>query len=392
MDASRKSSSEEGFDPQRRRLMFGLAAGLGLAAAGGVPALFQSAQAATNGPQGFDQAKAADLAVAENGTSRPVGWNQPGECMVSVRRWIAGAGGRMAGGNVWETFVNSPATLIGTGAAVTSQAVKGDVIQYHYNPDRTQFAKGVHTLMVVSNNGDGTLKIVQSNSPANTGKVSVVDRWRPAPPANFTAHLWRFGKVAAVASPRPPAPSGLARFANSIVRWEKDSRTTWFVTPDLKRLWIPDGGTYNELKSRGFAGPHVLNAATLDALPDQRDQWVASGATWTGNRSLRRGMEVRSPDRRYLFVLQTDGNLVLYGPSGRALWATDSRTSRWRDQVKVIFQGDGNLVTYDGAGRAVWASNTNNRGADRFVVQGDGNLVIYAGSRAVWASNTNGRT
>ena len=158
--------------------------------------LFLLAAGNASAAQNFDQARAADVGVSENGTSRPTGWDQPGECIKSVQRWITGAGGRMAGGGAYSAYVNSPADLIATGsAAVAAQAVKGDVIQYTYNPNRNTYANGVHTVMVVANNGNGTLRIVQSNAPAGSGRVSVVDGWRPAPPANFTAYLWRFGQV-----------------------------------------------------------------------------------------------------------------------------------------------------------------------------------------------------
>lgn len=188
-----------------------------------------------------------------------------------------------------------------------------------------------------------------------------------------------------------PAPVNLAQYANTLVRVNGDTVTTWFVSPDLRRLWVPDGGTYQELKARGFAGPFSLPASTISQLPDQGGQWVASGASWGANRELRRGMSVRSSDGRYLFALQGDGNLVLYGPSGRALWATSWRTGAWQAQEFVIFQGDGNLVTY-GGGRAIWASGTGGRGGNQFVVQSDGNLVIYASGRPIWASNTAGLT
>lgn len=194
-----------------------------------------------------------------------------------------------------------------------------------------------------------------------------------------------------VVTPPPPPAVDVSRYANTLVRWSGDGVTTWFVTPDLKRLWVPDGGTFQELKARGFAGPYALSSATLNQLPDQAGLWVASGASWRGNRTMRRGMSVRSSDGRYLFAMQTDGNLVLYGPSGRAVWATDRVTGAWRSQESVVFQSDGNLVTY-GGGRPIWASNTAGRGADHFEVQSDGNLVIYRGGTPVWASNTAGRT
>ena len=190
----------------------------------------------------------------------------------------------------------------------------------------------------------------------------------------------------------PPTPTmNLAQYANRIVKWDGNATASWFVTPDLKRLWIPDGGTFNELRARGFGGPIVLPASTLDQLPDQANQWVASGSQWGANRTLRRGMEVRSADGRYRFVMQHDGNLVLYGPTGRATWATSFLTGSWRSQEFVIFQGDGNLVTY-GGGRAIWASGTGGRGGSRLAIQSDGNLVIYVAAGAIWSSGTAGRT
>jgi hypothetical protein len=122
-------------------------------------------------------------------------------------------------------------------------------------------------------------------------------------------------------------------------------------------------------------------------LPDQTNLWAACGDTLAVNRILRRDMYLRSSDGRYSFWLQGDGNLVLYGPSGRALWATNRFNTDF-----LVMQGDGNLVGYTNGGAPTWASNTAGRGGDRFVVQNDGNLVIYSPTRAVWASNTAGRT
>jgi hypothetical protein len=241
-----------------------------------------------------------------------------------------------------------------------------------------------HVAFVESVNADGTVNISEYNG-GGTGQYGTRNSVR------FDSYIYVPGLTQTQTPPPPPPSSDLSRYRNTIVKWSGSSTTSWFVTPDLKRLWIPDGNTYNQLRARGFAGPYVLDSATLDRMPDQRDQWVASGAAWGKNRELRRGMSVRSSDGRYLFVMQDDGNLVLYGPSGRALWSTDRLTSAWRSQEFVIFQGDGNLVTY-GGGRAIWASNTAGRGGDHFEVQSDGNLVIYAGSRPLWASNTAGRT
>lgn len=240
-----------------------------------------------------------------------------------------------------------------------------------------------HVAFVESVNGDGSVNVSEYNSAVKGG-------YGTRNGVRFDAYVYVSGVTQTPAPPAPPA-NNVGRYANTIVKWSGDANTSWYVTPDLKRLWIPDGGTYNQLKSRGVAGPHVLDSATLNQLPDLKNQWVASGSTWTGNRTMRRGMTVKSADGRYTFAMQNDGNLVLYGPSGRAVWSSDRVTSSWRAQEFVIFQADGNLVTY-GGGRAVWSTSTAGKGATRFEVQNDGNLVVYAGNRALWASGTGGRT
>ncbi len=229
-----------------------------------------------------------------------------------------------------------------------------------------------HVALVSGVNADGSVSVEEYNQALN-GLYGT----RGAVRAEWYLH-------------KGSASSNVAQYANTIVKWDGDPVTSWFVTPDLRRLWIPDGGTYNELRSRGFAGPFVLPSASLNQLPDQSGFWVASGAVWGANRTLRRGMSVRSTDGRYVFAMQTDGNLVLYGPSGRALWATSWLRSGWSSQQYVVFQGDGNLVTYSNNG-PIWWTGTSGRGANQFIVQGDGNLVVYSPSGPLWASNTAGQ-
>lgn len=183
-------------------------------------------------------------------------------------------------------------------------------------------------------------------------------------------------------------PKELAKYAGRLVQWKGDTKakpTTWFVTPDLKRLWVPDAATLTCLRKRySLAGK--LPGATLDRLPDQKGQWVPCGDVMQADRVLRRGMSLKSVSGKYQFVLQGDGNLVLYGPTKKALWANNRF-----DSDRLIMQGDGNLVTYRDSGSPTWASNTVGRGG-QLVVQNDGNVVVYAkGGGAVWATNTTGR-
>jgi cell wall-associated NlpC family hydrolase len=120
------------------------------------------------------------------------------------------------------------------------------------------------------------------------------------------------------------------------------------------------------------AAPSASAAAGTDTL---------SGAS---NESLRAGQAGQdtlwSPRHTYRLVMQTDGNLVEYGPSG-ALWSSNTAVS---GANRAVMQSDGNLVLYTPSGLPVFATGTSGP-SPRLVVQDDGNVVEYAGP-AVWAS------
>ena len=181
----------------------------------------------------------------------------------------------------------------------------------------------------------------------------------------------------------------LSSWAGYIVQWSEDpkaQKTAWYVTSDLQRLWIPDPATFDGLKSMGAPGPVALPGVVLDQMPDQIDHWAATGDRMSANRTLRRGMHLSSADRRYCLVLQNDGNLVLQGPSGQALWANDRF-----DTAFVVLQGDGDLVGYRSDGTANWASGTAGTGATQLVVQNDGNAVITTSAgKPVWSTEGGG--
>lgn len=93
-----------------------------------------------------------------------------------------------------------------------------------------------------------------------------------------------------------------------------------------------------------------------------------------------------SNNGRFRFVMQNDGNLVLY-EGNSALWATGTDG---QDVEFCIMQGDGNLVLYlQGSGRPVWASNTDGSPGSFLVMQDDGNVVIYKPNQPIWATGTN---
>jgi hypothetical protein len=112
---------------------------------------------------------------------------------------------------------------------------------------------------------------------------------------------------------------------------------------------------------------------------------TATGAQMRPGEILSPGQSIASPNGRYRFIYQGDGNLVLYD-GGRPTWASNTAG---KPTGVCIMQGDGNLVIYDPGPHPIWASNTNGHNGSGLVLQDDGNVVIYdPGGHAVWATNT----
>jgi murein DD-endopeptidase MepM/ murein hydrolase activator NlpD len=89
---------------------------------------------------------------------------------------------------------------------------------------------------------------------------------------------------------------------------------------------------------------------------------------------------------KYQFVMQTDGNLVVYGPNGAVQWdaGTWGQPGDW-----LTMQSDGNLVIYDVHGYAIWATGTFGYPGAFALMQGDSNFVVYSPSgQPLWASNS----
>lgn len=110
-----------------------------------------------------------------------------------------------------------------------------------------------------------------------------------------------------------------------------------------------------------------------------------SASELSAGQSLSAGQQLVSPNGQYSFRMQTDGNLVEYGPSG-AIWASGTYGTGSNDHVSM--QTDGNLVVYNGGGAAVWQSGTYGNSAAMFALQNDSNIVIYLPSGPVWAKSS----
>ncbi len=77
--------------------------------------------------------------------------------------------------------------------------------------------------------------------------------------------------------------------------------------------------------------------------------------------------------------------------SGRPVWASSWMTGQPLPGAFLAVQSDGNLVLYGPYG-AQWSTGTvNPRTGYQLVMQNDGNLVLYSSSGPVWATGTAGR-
>jgi GH25 family lysozyme M1 (1,4-beta-N-acetylmuramidase) len=97
---------------------------------------------------------------------------------------------------------------------------------------------------------------------------------------------------------------------------------------------------------------------------------------------LAKGDSVEACGGCFTFVMQGDGNLVLYQTHGGAVW--NSGTAGTTADT-VVMQGDGNLVIYSTAGCPLWNSGSGGHPGASLAVQDDGNLVIYdPGGGVAW--------
>jgi hypothetical protein len=166
------------------------------------------------------------------------------------------------------------------------------------------------------------------------------------------------------------------------------SITTWGFTD--RYSWIP--GFFN---GKGAALPYdenfnpkpaanVLNGQYRTGPPPPLPAPPCNAPSYTHalvpGQCLRVGQSLRSQNGQYVAVLQSDGNFVIYGPSGPT-WSSETYGV---PAYELYLQGDGNMVIY-GPNGATWWTSTNVYLPDLLIMQDDGNLVLYARGRAVWA-------
>ena len=111
---------------------------------------------------------------------------------------------------------------------------------------------------------------------------------------------------------------------------------------------------------------------------------IAGTDRMAAGQQLHGGQWLMSANRTHGLTLQTDGNLVAYGPNSRVLW--DSGTPGRPGSV-LTMQADGNLVVYSAGGRPLWNAGTYGNPGATVKVQDDGNVVVYrTDGSAAWFS------
>lgn len=157
----------------------------------------------------------------------------------------------------------------------------------------------------------------------------------------------------------------------------------WFdpsTTPERRGRPLSDFATQVPRTSTGYDEGINGPAVTYMTIKQRTSSVLLAG------NALSRGQNVVSQDGRFNFIYQTDGNVVLYGPSG-AIWS-NGKTNVASD--RLVMQTDGNLVLYNG-GTPVWASNTGGWNNPYLKVQNDGNTIIYNSTGSVWGTGTGGQ-
>ncbi len=105
------------------------------------------------------------------------------------------------------------------------------------------------------------------------------------------------------------------------------------------------------------------------------------------NQSLGIDQGVTSCDGRFTLILQGDGNLVFYQNGSKALWSTSTFGSSVQS---TVMQEDGNLVIYGPSG-AIWSSKTDGNPGAWLALDDHGALVIDdANGKPIWWDGTGG--
>lgn len=190
-----------------------------------------------------------------------------------------------------------------------------------------------------------------------------------------------------------PGDSILSDYSGSDTDVEYDSGTsmaaphvTGVVALYFENSGWTDPGTLRSTLS-AHATANVLGSVpsgTPNKLLRVEPNWDYVGSDYLyAGQELTQNQALTSENGEYALVLQTDGNLVLYGQDVTAYWSSDTDGE---GGTYALMQTDGNFVVYDAYYDPLFWTNTDGNSGAFLRVQDDSNVVVYSsGWVALWA-------
>jgi len=165
------------------------------------------------------------------------------------------------------------------------------------------------------------------------------------------------------------------------------TRVTLLFRVDGEDVPMGDGdleiGIGIEDRDGGSSPPDAGVPSDAPPPPPDAGPGQAQGDDMFPGEILAPGTSLTSNNGLYSFRFQADGNLALYRVStGMAIWASGTAGT---GASHCIMQHDGNLVLYKPSGVPVWASDTWRWHGSHLLVRNNGSVVIIApGGSIVW--------
>jgi hypothetical protein len=197
-----------------------------------------------------------------------------GQCRVFVNKIVKEVSGgkqnpetKRYGGDYFQSFLKEG----GIEVYQNNDLVKGDIVQV---------GQGGHTFIILYRISEKKFSVVDSNRDNKSEIVIADERNKDVVIDGKATRAFRMGTIVQN-NPQAKNPISTMKpsdFTRKIVQWDGDSKsqkTSWLVTADAKRYWIPDSSTFNCLKANNYPEAGALPSAILDQLPDQHNQWVS---------------------------------------------------------------------------------------------------------------------
>lgn len=143
-----------------------------------------------------------------------------------------------------------------------------------------------------------------------------------------------------------------------------------------------DGDSFNGSAAglSAIALGHPVGAAPAPGSPSPSRAVTSVGTTLPAGHILRGGEQLTAAAGGYRVIMQRDGNLVEYGPAGRAVWASHTQG---RPGSYTLMAAGGDLVVVNPTGHRIWQSHTAGRGSSYATIRSDGQFAVYSYAGAV---------